>query len=226
MTIQQAHPVPPSAPADATPPADANARVTPMMEQYLEIKAAHPGLLAVLPDGRFLRAVLRGRRDRLENARHRADQARQASGHGYPDVRRAGGALRGLSASPDQRRPPRRGVRADRGSGRRPRPRQQERGGARRGAAGDAGHADRGHAARCAHQQLSAGDRARPLVGRRRPLRARLDRHFDLRVHGDGMRERRTRGDAGAHQSERGDRHRRALWRRRVFGRCCANCRR
>ena len=32
---------------------------TPMMAQYLEIKAAHAGLSSVLPDGRFLRAVLR-----------------------------------------------------------------------------------------------------------------------------------------------------------------------
>ena len=48
------------------------------------------GLPAVLPDGRFLRAVLRGRRDRQPGARHRADQARQASGRGHPDVRRAG----------------------------------------------------------------------------------------------------------------------------------------
>jgi DNA mismatch repair protein MutS len=37
MTIQQSIPVPP----DAAPVAEA-ARVTPMMEQYLEIKAAHP----------------------------------------------------------------------------------------------------------------------------------------------------------------------------------------
>ena len=51
-------------------------------------------------------------------------------------------ALRGLSASPDQRRPQGRGVRADREPGRRPRSRQQERSGPRRGAAGDAGHPD------------------------------------------------------------------------------------
>ena len=37
------------------------------------------GLPAVLPDGRFLRIVLRGRRNRRARARHRADQARQAS---------------------------------------------------------------------------------------------------------------------------------------------------
>src|SRR5215510_14446091 len=42
MTIPQSIPVP--QPPEATPAADAPARVTPMMEQYLEIKAAHPGL--------------------------------------------------------------------------------------------------------------------------------------------------------------------------------------
>ena len=50
MTIQQPIPVPP----DATPPAEAAARVTPMMEQYLEIKAAHPGLLLFYRMGDFL----------------------------------------------------------------------------------------------------------------------------------------------------------------------------
>ena len=53
MTIQQPVPVPPAPPADTTPPADANARVTPMMEQYLEIKAAHPGLLLFYRMGDF-----------------------------------------------------------------------------------------------------------------------------------------------------------------------------
>src|SRR5258708_33124126 len=53
MTIQQSIPVPPDAarPADAAPSAEA--RVTPMMEQYLEIKAAHPGLLLFYRMGDF-----------------------------------------------------------------------------------------------------------------------------------------------------------------------------
>src|SRR5216684_3618973 len=49
MTIQQSIPVP----SDATPPAEAAARVTPMMEQYLEIKAADPGLLLFYRMGDF-----------------------------------------------------------------------------------------------------------------------------------------------------------------------------
>ena len=51
MTIQQPVSVPP-APPDAAQQ-EANARVTPMMEQYLEIKAAHPGLLLFYRMGDF-----------------------------------------------------------------------------------------------------------------------------------------------------------------------------
>src|SRR3954447_21683541 len=52
MTLQQPIPVPP--PDDAPiPQAEAAARVTPMMEQYLEIKAAHPGLLLFYRMGDF-----------------------------------------------------------------------------------------------------------------------------------------------------------------------------
>ncbi|WP_369720405.1 DNA mismatch repair protein MutS [Bradyrhizobium sp. LLZ17] len=52
MTMQQPISVPPSDEAPA-PQADAAARVTPMMEQYLEIKAAHPGLLLFYRMGDF-----------------------------------------------------------------------------------------------------------------------------------------------------------------------------
>jgi DNA mismatch repair protein MutS len=52
MTIQQPVPVPP-APSETVPSAEANARVTPMMEQYLEIKAGHPGLLLFYRMGDF-----------------------------------------------------------------------------------------------------------------------------------------------------------------------------
>src|ERR1700726_900880 len=53
MTIQPAIPTATAPAADATPNADASARVTPMMEQYLEIKAAHPGLLLFYRMGDF-----------------------------------------------------------------------------------------------------------------------------------------------------------------------------
>src|SRR5450756_2917170 len=49
MTIQQAIPVPP----DSAASAEDTARVSPMMEQYLEIKAAHPGLLLFYRMGDF-----------------------------------------------------------------------------------------------------------------------------------------------------------------------------
>jgi DNA mismatch repair protein MutS len=52
MTIQQPVSVPSILPAEPAP-SDANARVTPMMEQYLEIKAAHPGLLLFYRMGDF-----------------------------------------------------------------------------------------------------------------------------------------------------------------------------
>src|SRR5437763_15470417 len=55
MTIQQPISVPPpeATPATDATAADASARVTPMMEQYLEIKAAHPGLLLFYRMGDF-----------------------------------------------------------------------------------------------------------------------------------------------------------------------------
>src|SRR4051794_6770215 len=55
MTIQQSIPLPPeatSAPETASATEIAS-RVTPMMEQYLEIKAAHPGLLLFYRMGDF-----------------------------------------------------------------------------------------------------------------------------------------------------------------------------
>jgi DNA mismatch repair protein MutS len=49
MTIQPTFPASP----EAQPAAEPAARVTPMMEQYLEIKAAHPGLLLFYRMGDF-----------------------------------------------------------------------------------------------------------------------------------------------------------------------------
>src|SRR5271168_1422943 len=53
MTIQPAIPAPASLAADAHPAAETTSRVTPMMEQYLEIKAANPGLLLFYRMGDF-----------------------------------------------------------------------------------------------------------------------------------------------------------------------------
>src|SRR4051794_25327622 len=52
MTMQQPIPVPLPDEA-AAPQAEAAARVTPMMDQFLEIKAAHPGLLLFYRMGDF-----------------------------------------------------------------------------------------------------------------------------------------------------------------------------
>ncbi|KJC53939.1 DNA mismatch repair protein MutS [Bradyrhizobium sp. LTSP849] len=52
MTMQQPIPIPPLDDVPA-PQAEAAARVTPMMEQYLEIKAGHPGLLLFYRMGDF-----------------------------------------------------------------------------------------------------------------------------------------------------------------------------
>src|SRR3954453_6622143 len=51
MTIQQ--PITAPVPQDISPAADAPAKLTPMMEQYLEIKAAHPGLMLFYRMGDF-----------------------------------------------------------------------------------------------------------------------------------------------------------------------------
>src|SRR5690242_8150170 len=52
MTVQPV-PVPSTSVPEAAPSAEAHARVTPMMEQYLDIKAAHPGLLLFYRMGDF-----------------------------------------------------------------------------------------------------------------------------------------------------------------------------
>jgi len=56
MTVQQsisAPPLPEATPTNDASAADAPARVTPMMEQFLEIKAGHPGLLLFYRMGDF-----------------------------------------------------------------------------------------------------------------------------------------------------------------------------
>ena len=175
------------------------------------------GLPAVLPDGRFLRDVLRRRRDRLARARHHAHQARQASGPRHPDVRRAGGARRRISASPDRARPPRRGLRAARGPG--------------RGAQARAKSVVRRDVMRLVtpgtltedtlldakrNNYLLAVARARALLRRRRhPLRAGLDRHFDRRIPHHRMRPPALAGRDRAAGAERDHRLRRAVRRRR-----------
>ena len=156
MTIQQSIPVP----ADAAPPAEDTARVTPMMEQFLEIKAAHPGLLLFYRMGDFYElffedAEIASRALGIVLTKRGKHQGADIAMCGVP-VERSEDYLHRLIALGhrvavcEQTGEPGRGAQA----------RQQERGPPRRGAAGDAGHADRRHAAGRQGQQLSAGDRA------------------------------------------------------------------
>ena len=126
------------------------------------------GLPAVLPDGRFLRAVLRGRRSRRRaRSASCSPSAASISARDIPmcgvPVHRADEYLHRLIALGhrvavcEQTRGPGRGEQA----------RRQERGAPRRHPPRHARHAHRGHAARRAAQQLSARHRARARVRRR-----------------------------------------------------------
>ena len=137
-------------------------------------------LSPVLPHGRFLRAVLRGRRDRLARSWHRAHQARQASRRRHPHVRRARPCRRRLSPAPDRGRSPGGGVRADRGPGRGQEARAEGGGAPRRRPPGHAGHAHRGDAARCPRPQFPHRPVPGARQGRQRArLRSRLARYLD-----------------------------------------------
>ena len=110
-------------------------------------------------------------------------------------MRRAGGAPRGLPAPPDRRRPSRRDLRADRGSGRGPQARLQVGGRPRGGSAGDARHDHRGTAARAGGRELADGigprSRRRGRVVLRTGRRRYLHRCFRReRGHGGGARRR------------------------------------
>ena len=153
----------------------------------------------VVPDGRLLRAVLRGRRRRLRSPRHRADQARQAPGAGHPDVRRADPPRRRLPAEADRQRLPRRRLRTIGRPGRGQEARPQGRRAPRRGAPRVPRHHHRGGAARRPRAQLS--HRAVPLP--RRGRRARLARHLDGRVRGRRGGAGRSAGRTGAAVAER-----------------------
>ena len=77
---------------------------TPMMQQYLRIKAEHPRHARLLPHGRLLRAVLRRRAQGQPPARHHADHARPERRRAGGDGRRAGAFGRELPRQADQAR--------------------------------------------------------------------------------------------------------------------------
>ncbi len=102
---------------DERPSAEAHAKITPMMAQYIEIKAVNPDCLLFYRMGDFYELFFDDAEIAVAGARHRADQARQAYGRGHSHVRRADRARRRLSAKADRARPSRRRLRTDRGSG-------------------------------------------------------------------------------------------------------------
>ena len=137
-----------------------------MMEQYIEIKAANPDSLLFYRMGDFYELFFDDAERRSAGARHRADQARQASGPRHPDVRRAGACGRRLSAEADRARASgspsasRSRIRPRRGSAAR---KSVVR--ARRRAPGHARHHHRGQAAGAVGIEFPDG--ARPGQGRR-----------------------------------------------------------
>ncbi len=195
MTIQQTIPLP----SDAAP-AEAAARVTPMMEQYLEIKAGHPGLLLFYRMGDFYElffedAEIASRTLGIVLTKRGKHQGVDIPMCGVPVERSEDYLHRLIEAGHrvavcEQTEDPA----AARARGNKSVVRRDVV------AAGDAGHADRRHVAGCQDQQLPAGDRARPRFGGRRPHRAGLDRYFDVRIHRHGVHDRRNRRDAGADQ--------------------------
>ena len=209
MTIQQNIPAP--APPEATPATDATARVTPMMEQYLEIKAGHPGLLLFYRMGDFYElffedAEIASKTLGIVLTKRGKHQGMDIPMCGVPVERSEDYLHRLINA------------------GHRVAVCEQTENPAAARARGNKSVVSRGVVrlvtpgtltedtlldART-NNYLLAIARARGS-SRRRPRWPRLDRYFDLRIHGHGMLDRRTRGDVGADQSERGHRHRRAL---------------
>ena len=139
-----------------------------MMEQYIEIKAANPDCLLFYRMGDFYElffddAEVASRALGIVLTKRGKHLGRDIPMCGVP-IERADEYLHRLIALGhrvavcEQLEDPGRGAKA----------RRQERRAPRRGAAGDAGHADRGFAARRPAQQLSAGAGARARLLRRR----------------------------------------------------------
>ena len=164
-----------------------------MMEQYLEIKAANPGLLLFYRMGDFYElffedAEIASRALGIVLTKRGKHQGADIPMCGVP-VERSDDYLHRLIALGhrvavcEQMEDPA----AARARG------NKSVGAPRRGAAGDAGHADRRHAARCPHQQLPAGDRARARSrsGGDRVGLAWID-ISTVRIHGHRMRDARN----------------------------------
>ena len=171
-----------------TLPVTEAAAITPMMGQFLEIKAANPAFLLFYRMGDFYEMFFEDAEIASAALGIVLTKRGKAPGPRHPDVRRAGACGAGLSQEADRARPSRRDLRAGRGSGGGEEARRQVAGEARRRAARDARHHHRGRSAAGAGLELprGAGDDA----ARRGRLCARLGRCFDRRGLGDRDRAR------------------------------------
>ena len=225
MTIQQSIPALDTDASEAAPPAEA-ARVTPMMEQYLEIKAANPGLLLFYRMGDFYElffedAEIASRALGIMLTKRGKHQGMDIPMCGVP-VERSDDYLHRLIAQghrvavcEQMEDPAAARARGNKSVVRRDVVRLVTPGTLTEDTLLDAR----------TNNYLLAIARAR-ASSRRRSHRACLDRHFHLRIHRHGMLDRRAR---------------RRYWRGSIptrlssptrcmaipnSGRCCANCRR
>ena len=190
MTIQQSIPAPRTRRRASR---RRTARVTPMMEQYLEIKAANPGLLLFYRMGDFYElffedAEIASRALGIVLTKRGKHQGMDIPMCGVP-VERSDDYLHRLIALGHRvavceqiEDPAAARARGNKSVVRRDVVRLVTPGTLTEDTLLDA-----------RDQQLSAGDRARPRLVRRRPHWPRLDRHLDLRIHRHRMRDRRTR---------------------------------
>ena len=137
ILVRSTHVSQPTSPSTSAAPRRPNADAGDAA--VLRRQAAVSPRAAVLPDGRFLRDVLRGRAGRVARARPDADLALEGLvRHRRADVRRAVSRRRRLHRAAGEEGLSRRDLRAGRGS-----EEGQGRGQARGGARGLARHADR-----------------------------------------------------------------------------------
>ena len=224
--MDAARPIVPSG-FESGPPAEAPARATPVMEQFIEIKAANPDCLLFYRMGDFYElffedAEIAARALGIVLTKRGKHLGRDIPMCGVP-VHRADEYLHRLIAMGHRvavceqlEDPAEARKRGDKSVVRRDVIRLVTPGTLTEDTLLDA-----------KAQQLPPRHRPRPRFRRRgQPVRARLDRHFDRRVP---HRRMRPRGAGGRHRAPRARRdHRlgRALRRRRARALSCARCRR
>ena len=142
---------------------------TPMMAQYLEIKAAHADYLLFYRMGDFYELFFDDAVKASEALDIALTKRGKHQGERHPDVRRAGPCGRAISRETDPQGLPRRGLRAGRRPGGGEEARRQIGGAPRGRPARDARHADRGIAARSARAPTCWRRSAAPAASSRLP---------------------------------------------------------